>query len=130
MLDDKNMIARIQSYPGVAADLVAMDVQYHRPCMNTYLNTRIKAAVPSDEPNEKNDAFATLMREYQDMIFHHKSVVYLSGIRDRYRALLAEKGVENANTFRSSSLKKKLQAHFGDCLTFWPQPKGIEHNNS
>ena len=117
-LNDQHMLDKIQAYPGATVDLVAIDVRYHIPCINAYINKRPIAKATSTDSCGKDDVFFSLVNELNDQLIGCKCVVYLSSIRDRYRKLLVEKGSVGAESYRGSVLKRRLQSQFGDSLTF------------
>ena len=45
-LNDAHMLDRIHAHPGEDVDLTAIDVRYHMPCMNAYINKRCKKNSP------------------------------------------------------------------------------------
>ena len=66
----------------------------------------------------------SLVKQLYNQLIVNKSVVCLSTIRDTYRTLLQERGLEGAEGYRTSLLKRRLLDHFGDALSFWPQQHG------
>lgn len=122
-LKDTEMQDKLNAHLGQDMDLVAMDVKYHAPCVVAYLNKRLKAEIVSTN-SEKSSAFTCLVEQLYNQLIVNKYVVCLSTIRDTYRTLLKERGLEGAESYRTSSLKRRLLDHFGDTLSFWPQQHG------
>ena len=56
-LNDQHMLDKIQAYPGATVDLVAIDVRYHIPCINAYINKRPIAKATSTDSCGKDDVF-------------------------------------------------------------------------
>ena len=81
VLNDTNVLDRIQAHPGATIDLVAINVLL-------YLSL-------------KNCTQMTV----------NKCVMCLSAIRDRYRILLQEKGLKGGEMYRTTQLKKNDYRH-------------------
>ena len=58
-------------------------------------------------------AFTRFMEELEAPLFHDLSGSLLKSVRNRYREILRELGVKNADEYRTISMKLKLQQHFG-----------------
>ena len=118
-LGDRKMLSRIQAFKDSEVDLVALDIQYHKKCMNAYLVRRVIKQKTSSSGQSKKDAFVMLSDELQQILIKEKNVLALSSVRDRYRQLLMEKGLSCADVYTSFQMRKKLETHFGDKLSFW-----------
>lgn len=125
-INDSHMLDKLNAHLGEDMDLVAMDVQYHAPCVNAYMTKRQKAESVDIASKHKNNAFVSLTEQLYTQLIANKSVLCLSSIRDTYRTMLQEKGFEGAEGYRTSLLKKRLLDHFGDAISFWPQQYGRE----
>lgn len=111
------MLSRIQAFKDSEVDLVVLDVQYHKKCMNAYLVRRVTKQKTSSSGQSKKDAFAMLSNELQEILIKQKNVMVLSFVRDRYRQFLMEKGLSGADVYTSFQMRKKLETHFGDRLS-------------
>ena len=85
-LIDRHVLDKIQAYHGEFVDLVALDVRYHMKCINAYMNKRPKSV--SIDSDKNDDAFLSLIIELKTQLIESRSVIHLSTIRDKYRALL------------------------------------------
>ena len=108
------MLDIIQAYPGVAVDLVVIDVRYHMPCINAYINKWRKRQTANSDVKDRDDNFVSLTEELHTQMIVNKCVVYPSAIRDRCRILLQEKGLKSGEITVQCNRKKLLQVHFRD----------------
>jgi len=91
-LNDRQMHDKISAHLGQDMDLVAVDVKYLAPCVNSYLKKRLKDETIDTNSKNKNSAFMSLVKQLYNQLIVNKSVVCLSTIRDTYRTLLQERG--------------------------------------
>ena len=107
---------------GAGHDMVANDIQYHKLCMDRFRNERI----PSSKTNEnKYDiAFNRLVDELEPSLFKDFSAFLISSLRDKYRDILVELGIETATRYSLGKMKVKLQKHFGDRISILHDTKG------
>ncbi|KAK1887399.1 Sarpagan bridge enzyme [Dissostichus eleginoides] len=102
--------------------MVANDIAYHKPCMNNFKAQR----VPSGKPrlNLYAVAISCLVEELEAPLFHDLSGFLVKSLRDRYREILRELGIKTADQYRSTTLKLKLQQHFGGRVSILDQTCG------
>ena len=58
-------------------------------------------------------ALCEFASEIQDVLMKDQAVYFITQLRNRYREILAEKGLDNAFSHRSDRLKKRLLDSFG-----------------
>ena len=92
--------------------MVANDICYHTPCMNPFRATRVPTG-KSCVQQLYDVAFSKLVEELDAPLFQHSQGFLIKKLRDRYRDNLNELSVENAENYRSSTLKEKLIQHYG-----------------
>lgn len=99
---------------GQEHDMVANDIRYHRPCMATFKAQCLPTGI-SAQQNMYDIAFTRLVEMYGFLI---------KSLRDQYRAILHELRVKTADEYRSSTLKLRLQQHFGKRTSIICQSSG------
>lgn len=57
-------------------------------------------------------------------LFQEKCGFLIKSVRDQYRAILLELGVKTADTYRSITLKWKLEQRFGKRISLFSQSTG------
>ena len=92
--------------------MVANDICYHTPCMNKFKATRVTSG-KSREQQLYDTAFSDLVDELETPLFEESQGFLVKSLRDKYRTKLEELNVENAASYRSSSLKEKIAQHYG-----------------
>lgn len=125
-LDDQALLTRIQGFGDQAIDMVAYDVCYHRVCMNRYMSQRSLNRRSLDTSDMNHETFSAFVKKINDPIFKHSAVFLLTTLRDMYRSMLQDNGIPNWESYRSSSLKNRLQMYFQDRIVFFPQAKGSD----
>ena len=131
-LQDNHLLARIRRYDKKPIDMVANDVCYHMKCMNRYLTQRAPSSSRTNVgesdaiPDPYDEAFLTLVSQIDNALFSEMSGYLLSSLRDKYRHLLLENGVESPDSYPSRYLKKQLDNYYGSCITFLPQTSGSD----
>lgn len=99
------MLDKLNAHLGEDMDLVAMDVQYHAPCVNAYMRKRQKAESVYIHSKHKNNAFVSLTEQLYIQLIVNKSLLCLSSICDTYRTMLQKENSEGAEGYRTSLLK-------------------------
>ena len=103
--------------------MVAHDISYHARCMNAFIASRIPTG-RSVQQNMYDVALDRLVEQLGVSIFQEKCGFLKKSVRDRYRAILMELGVKIADTYRSITLKWKLQHRFGKRISMFNQSSG------
>ena len=113
-------------------DNVAGDLLYHCSCYREY--TRAKDLrrledTPEDDSDPYRLAFQELVAEIEETIFNDSEdggaqVQRMPELRDRFLTLLEHQGVTCSKGYRTEKLKRRLRAHFKDCLTFYQPAPG------
>jgi len=103
-------------------DMVAADFRYHKSCMDTFMNRReTKCIMPVNQGDPYENAFGKLLLEITDTLLKDQSEFYITQLRDKYREMLTEEGVANAESYRTDRLRKRLLDHFGSSIQILPQ---------
>lgn len=108
---------------GQGHDMIANDISYHLSCMNAFRATRIPTA-GQFQTNLHDVAFTRLIDQVDDMLFAEAQGFFIKSLRDRYRSILKDLNVNNAETYRSTSLKLKLVQHYGKRISIIGQSTG------
>ena len=90
--------------------------------MNKFKALRIPSA--QSKVNLYEVAFSQLVNELETPLFHELVGFQVQKLRDRYREILQDLGVQAGDQYRSTSLKKKLQEHFGSRISVLEQTTG------
>ncbi|XP_030850316.1 uncharacterized protein LOC105440428 [Strongylocentrotus purpuratus] len=112
----------LQRLIGQGHDTIANDITYHSTCMNKFKALRIHSGQPKLNPYDV--AFSRLVDELEAPLFHDPSGFLVESLRDRYRDILMELGVDKGNQYRATVLKQKLQDHYGSRISVLDQTKG------
>ncbi|XP_030833483.1 uncharacterized protein LOC105441519 [Strongylocentrotus purpuratus] len=112
----------LQRLIGQGHDMIANDITYHSTCMNKFKALRIHSGQPKLNPYDV--AFSRLVDELEAPLFHDPSGFLVESLRDRYRDILMDLGVDKGNQYRATVLKQKLQDHYGSRISVLNQTKG------
>ena len=114
-LNDDLMLSKIQGHGNDHKDMITANFCYHKSCMDSFMNRkRLSSHIPLHINYE--ESFEQLVEEINYKLFHKESVLFLSQLRDRYRQLLAGKGLDNASTYPSGKLKNHLLKYYGKSI--------------
>ena len=69
-------------------------------------------------------AFSSLVEQLERPLFKEMYGFLIKSLQDQYRVILHELGVKTADEYRSSTLKLKLQQHFGKRVSIISQSSG------
>ena len=108
---------------GHGYDMVANNICYHTPCMNNFKAHRITEG-PLPTENVYDVAFKVLVEKLEINLFQNYEGFLIKTLRDDYRQLLHDKGVLTWDSYRSTTLKTKLQSHFGSRVSILEQTHG------
>ena len=120
---DEEIRMRMLCHP----DLFAFDAKYHRNCYSHYISERNIRAARSKNESESNFsvydlAFKELTVELSNSIFSSRKIVMLlKDLHKRFLELL-ETGSSSDTFYASWKLKQKLQAYYGDKISFIERP--------
>ena len=103
--------------------MVANDISYHKPCMDALKAHRVPTG-KSTRQNLYDVAFQQLLRPLEIPLFHDMCGYLVKSLRDQYRAILQELGVKTADSYRSITLKLKLQHQYGNRISILDQSCG------
>jgi hypothetical protein len=117
-LADEQMLHKIRGFDK-CTDMVAGDFQYHRHCMTTYLNRRARQS--STETSPYDAALNQLLADIDEPLFKDGSIFFMTTLRDKYRLYLIEQGVDDAQSYRSQSLRARIETEYGDRIMVVPQ---------
>ena len=107
---------------GQGHDMIANDISYHLTCMNAFRATRIPSV--QFKVNLYDVAFSRLVQQIDSMLFEEAKGFFVKSLRDRYRCILKELDVKGAETYRSVSLKARLEQHYGKRISIIGQTGG------
>ena len=96
--------------------MVANYISYHLPCMNSFKATRVSTCI-STPKSLHAVALNHLVEQLEVSLFQEKSGFLVKSLRDQYRNILQELGVKTAQSYRSITLKRKLQKKFGERIS-------------
>lgn len=119
-LGDTDILFRIQDDVGKSVDMWAYEIKYHKTCYDRY---RCKQSLVSQTKSDPYTlAFEKLLSEIEEPLELGK-VFRVSVLRDFYRLHLKTFNLDDdrASQYRTSSLKIRLQKHFGADILFIPQ---------
>ena len=108
---------------GQGHDMVANDICYHKPCMATFKAQRLPTGRYAQQ-NMYDIAFTCLVEQLERPLFKEMYGFLIKSLQDQYRVILHELGVKPADEYRSSTLKLKLQQHFGKRVSIISQSSG------
>ena len=124
---DEEIRMRMLCHP----DLFAFDAKYHRSCYSHYISERNIRAARSKNESESNFsvydlAFKELTVELSNSICSsRKTVMPLKDLHTRFLELL-ETGSSSDTSYASWKLEQKLQAYYGDKISFIERPRLID----
>jgi len=107
-LQDENMLYHIHGFGDNCSDMVANDFKYHKSCLDSYL-TKSQTTSTSGQ----HDEGVHWLTSYIDGALSHdpNDIIFLSSLRDKYRAWLSDSGASLSSS-RSSSIKKKIEHYY------------------
>ena len=107
-LQDENMLYHIHGFGDNCIDMVANDFKYHKSCLDSYL-TKSQTTSTSGQ----HDEGVHWLTSYIDGALSHdpNDIIFLSSLRDKYRAWLSDSGASLSSS-RSSSIKKKIEHYY------------------
>ena len=117
----KDVMFRVEHADGVPIDMIAMEVKYHKRCMDSFLKRKC-----TDESPEKDDKFDEAFRHFLSKVkheLHDGKVFYAKTLRDEYKQHLDDKGVD-ASAYETRYIKRRLLKEFGDEITFHSTQNG------
>ena len=120
---DEEIKMRMLCYP----NLFAFDAKYHRTCYSHYISDRNIKAARSKAESESNFsvydmAFKELTLELNTSIFStRKTVMPLTDLHTKFLELLETQNCSDTS-YSSWKLKQKLQACYGDKISFIERP--------
>ena len=109
---DEDILMKIQGFGDEKIYMIASGFQYHKLCMDKFMNKRITNSTGS-KVNVFEETLAILISEIEAPLLREDSVFYLTQLRDRYREILKEHNVENWKDYKVSRLQQRLVQHFG-----------------
>lgn len=120
-LDDEKMLCKLGGRV-CCADLVARDFRYHSLCLSNYLLLK-KTEDNEIKESTYDTAFKQLLKSenFEEEIFQNEGVMCVNYLRNKFRNLLQEQGIETYSSYKSSRLTKRLTNMYGDNVTIFPQ---------
>lgn len=119
-IKDEGILVKIQGHTDECIDMIAADFRYHKTCMNNFMNRR-----PTRSSNSTNcvhdDAFSLLVSEITNPLLKERSGFFITQLRNRYREILQENEVGNADLYRTDRFQRRLIDHFGSAIQIVPQ---------
>ena len=91
-------------------------------CMNKSKALRIHSG--RSKLNPYDVAFSRLVDELEAPLFHDLSRFLVESLRDRYRDILEELGVDKGDQYRATVLKQTLHEYYGSYISVLDQTKG------
>ncbi len=122
-LNDNGLLLRI-CHGDSPVDMVAEDICYHRECMNKYMATRCADNIPL--PDIYDVAFQRLCNEIDIPLLCSGSGYLLSTLCMTYRNMLELHTSNDDMSYKSMYLRKRLQAHYGSNIVFFPHTSGTD----
>ena len=115
------VLRRIQGNYDCSIDMVAAEARYHKTCYDN-LRHIIRPRAESDAHSQYPSAFEALCCEIEGPLQAGK-LMYMTVLGESYIKHLVLVGLHqtDAEKYRSSSLKQRLQKKYGDEVLFWPQ---------
>ena len=93
--------------------IVAKEFYFHETCRCLELNK-----LPEKGVSTKPTAFAKLKIYVQSNTIERGEIIKMNELIDIYKELISEHD-EKESFLRTSSLKQRLENHFGEKLSFW-----------
>ena len=91
--------------------------------MNAFRATKLPTAEPP-KVNLYEVAFTRLVEQIDSKLFDESHGFRIKSLCDQYRSILKELGVSSADTYRTTSLKLKLEQHYGKLISVIGQSSG------
>ena len=115
VVNDAELLIKVQNQ-----DLIALDAKYHKNCLAVIL---MKADCQEKNPliDDDSDIFTSSFQKLIDDVdqpMKEGKAYELTELLEVYRNYLTEGGYQNSSSYRSEKLKKRLQNHYGNALTF------------